>query len=505
MSGSSSSSGKMSAHGAPKDARADPEAIAREVLRLGELAEYEVLLRLLGDPVGPGKPAVARKAFLRISMLIHPDKLPQFRDATKAFQLLVEAFERHQVGAAAPASKAKPGRAALSRSNDGCFRTEVMCPRCAAPWGKSVEGNPDYFYNFMMQGLRRFTCATCLLSFGCLTARHKCPYCSYSFEYSPELYHQKIKCGNPGCEKKFGFMMYHASNNAIKTAMDQALAMLEEQSRLDESKRSRAARAARRGGEDKGKLAETAFALGLRDVCPRCGLELATVEEGAQLRHLRECNDSAAHKKHQKAVQKQEAEDKAAADKESAQHSAIGSATWSFLGGAAEQLWMLEEEHLKKLCKEEGLSAAGGRVALISRLAEVLATRRSLPGPASLPKDLHRLGDEQLAAVCAAHRLKGPRSREARLDALEDLRLGITEAPALPAPKALAITDGKGHTAAAKAAGKAKASTKSTALVKAKAKAKAKAKTKSKAKAKAENVSPVQSTGSPAKRRRAST
>ena len=44
--------------------------------------------------------------------------------------------------------------------------TSPCCPAWAEP-GKKVEGNPDYFYNFMMEGLKSFTCSTCLLKFLC--------------------------------------------------------------------------------------------------------------------------------------------------------------------------------------------------------------------------------------------------------------------------------------------------------------------------------------------------
>ena len=39
----------------------------------------------------------------------------------------------------------------LSRSNEGCHRTSIRCPRCKQPWSEgTLDGNPDYFYNFMM-------------------------------------------------------------------------------------------------------------------------------------------------------------------------------------------------------------------------------------------------------------------------------------------------------------------------------------------------------------------
>ena len=128
-----------------------------------------------------------RKAYLKLSMIIHPDKLTQykFEDATKAFQALVGAFEsltRPDVPVDGGVdSKAKK----ISRSNAGCVVTTVKCPRCKVAWGAKTDGNPDYFYNFMMTGLKSYTCSTCLFEFGCMAAIHCCVFCKHEFEYSP--------------------------------------------------------------------------------------------------------------------------------------------------------------------------------------------------------------------------------------------------------------------------------------------------------------------------------
>ena len=78
-----------------------------------------------------------RKEYLLISRLIHPDKIGrEFGMATKAFQLLVSAYE----GLSQPdLTKADMGKAkgkTLSRSNEGCFVTPVHCPRCGVAWGQ---------------------------------------------------------------------------------------------------------------------------------------------------------------------------------------------------------------------------------------------------------------------------------------------------------------------------------------------------------------------------------
>ena len=52
----------------------------------------------------------------------------RFAGATKAFQLLCEAFDTltaPEVSASKAKRKAQP---ALPRSNDNCFRTKVSCP-----------------------------------------------------------------------------------------------------------------------------------------------------------------------------------------------------------------------------------------------------------------------------------------------------------------------------------------------------------------------------------------
>jgi len=84
--------------------------------------------------------------------------------AKKAFQVLVDAFERitnpesHDEG-----KKVKEGTA-LERTNENCFRTRLDCPRCKQEWGTSIDGLPPYAYTFMMTGLKPYHCSTCLTS-----------------------------------------------------------------------------------------------------------------------------------------------------------------------------------------------------------------------------------------------------------------------------------------------------------------------------------------------------
>eukprot|EP00978_Attheya_sp_CCMP212_P030713 scaffold114029_cov39-Attheya_sp.AAC.1 len=162
-------------------------ALAEAVLSLADAAIISPIRILqLSDPaLQPTSPtADLRKAYLKISLHIHPDRIGrEFKEATKAFQILVTAYETLTSPDYIPSDesatkKGKKKAAQISRSNEGCFRTLVYCPRCSARWGDKVEGNPEWSYNIMMQGLQSFHCATCLLKFGCMSAQHRCPWVS---------------------------------------------------------------------------------------------------------------------------------------------------------------------------------------------------------------------------------------------------------------------------------------------------------------------------------------
>ena len=112
----------------------------------------------------------------------------------------------------------------LSRSNEGCFVTPVHCPRCGVAWGQAMDGLEKAAYTHLMvaplslffvsarkpsavritpvcngaqlcvtppcgwpqTGIKTYCCSTCLCTFGCMTAVHKCPGCRKPFEYSPD-------------------------------------------------------------------------------------------------------------------------------------------------------------------------------------------------------------------------------------------------------------------------------------------------------------------------------
>ena len=237
---SSSSSSSASQGASGNNSGIDPVAIAQKVLEYAENEDYEGILNMTrtsaSDPIiSRATPVnIMRKAYLKLSLIIHPDKIGRiFNQATKAFQALVKAFDSltsvdidvsGDTGAARGGPKGKGGAMfTISRSNEGCYRTRVWyvlfhvlylsyyssiryplltqtrvsavvccyvsvlmfaylmcdsCPRCRQPWSEgTLDGNPTYFYNFLMQGLKCYTCSTCLCEFGCMTAIHKCPHC----------------------------------------------------------------------------------------------------------------------------------------------------------------------------------------------------------------------------------------------------------------------------------------------------------------------------------------
>ena len=96
-----------------------------------------------------------RGAYRRLCRLVHPDKLRGFDGATRAFQALVTALDR-VTGSDLPVESEEADKGpGIERTNEGCVRTIVKCPRCEEPWGASKnEGLPDYSYNLLMTGLR---------------------------------------------------------------------------------------------------------------------------------------------------------------------------------------------------------------------------------------------------------------------------------------------------------------------------------------------------------------
>mmetsp|Transcript_88595 Transcript_88595/g.171577 ORF Transcript_88595/g.171577 Transcript_88595/m.171577 type:complete len:341 (-) Transcript_88595:290-1312(-) len=202
----------------------------------------------------------------------------------------------------------------------------------------------------------------------------------------------------------------------------------------------------RRRGRDEDneqECAEQAFALGLKDECPRCGLSFLEMVgqsgEDDQREHLMTCSDTNAiasnrAKKGEKAAA-QALKEKAA----TAQADAEALATWHFMGAKPEQLWLLSEDQLQQQCSDKGVdtepttqssdsskpskskssqSSSSRKEALISALVSSRAlvttsSSSSSAGPTTkrgrfhdadaLPSDLHSLPLEELRSVLAGH------------------------------------------------------------------------------------------------------
>ena len=113
-----------------------------------------------------------RKAYLKLSIRVHPDKNGGSGEAKLAFQHLVFALERlSQPGGAASGKSAGGGSssaaaaprqrvdtAALNpRSNEGCVQHKILCPRCGMDWPRKELGLEDAAYNFFMSALKEYS------------------------------------------------------------------------------------------------------------------------------------------------------------------------------------------------------------------------------------------------------------------------------------------------------------------------------------------------------------
>lgn len=114
--------------------RPDAIAVAKKVLELGSYDDFESILNIA---IPKGRPLITalspvsqmRKAYLKLSLLIHPDKLgSSFPEAKTAFQSLVRAFESLSSPTVEPdtETKTKAGKhKQLKRSNEVTARMPV--------------------------------------------------------------------------------------------------------------------------------------------------------------------------------------------------------------------------------------------------------------------------------------------------------------------------------------------------------------------------------------------
>ena len=108
-----------------------------------------------------------RKAYLKLSRKIHPDKHGGSAEAKRAFQCLVVAFDTLSNPTADDdddddnngGKRRKVQR--VQRSNAGCYKTRIHCPRCKIQWGTSLLGLEKGSYNFFMQAIKQYVCGRC--------------------------------------------------------------------------------------------------------------------------------------------------------------------------------------------------------------------------------------------------------------------------------------------------------------------------------------------------------
>ena len=151
------------------------------------------------------------------------------------------------------------------------------------------------------------------------------------------------------------------------------------------------------------------------NVCPKCGYALGKRDgQDEAQEHLRNCTDV---KKIQAFQRRKRIEAEAAAEKvkrRAAQDEVTNMSSWEFLGGDNENMWMLTDDGLRKLCKQYQLEETGSKDEMIGRLvrhrnaldASRLLTDEagggragkgtSIPTHLSLPSNLESMSVHQL-------------------------------------------------------------------------------------------------------------
>jgi len=312
----------------------------------------------------------------------------------------------------------------IKRSNEGCFRTVVRCPRCKAKWGMPLSGLPDYCYNIFMQALKSYCCTECLLEFGCMSAINLCPHCNKQFDYDPNDYHRHVTCGNDKCTKTFGFFEFKISTRYEK---DLRVELKEAQINMlkkREALQARAKRGSRKSNETENlAIQEELFLRKLIDECPRCG---EIPEDGSYeslSHHLQNCNDSNKHSEYAKRKRELEEEKNAKQGKITKQEDMQTMKAWEYLGSEQSQLYLLSAAALRKKCEEVNISTTGlQKNDMIANLAAQNQNCNLLTNGSkqqnqkiqfdreSLPDNLQSLSVSQLLSICACHGYK-PKSK----------------------------------------------------------------------------------------------
>lgn len=413
--------------------------------------DHVFVLSLSGKPVkGSSDKAELRKAYLLLSAKVHPDKNQGSQDSIKAFQVLLNSYERlanpekflkDADDDEQPKKRQKTER--FTRSNAGCFKTKIKCPQCREEWGGASLGLEDAAYNFFMTGLKQYYCHICSCLFGCMTGLHYCPHCRKEFQYDPDDYHSKVTCGNEKCRKEFGFWMFKVSERREREVRQEAKELHEQRLKKAAQKNRRAKRAGNRGGDgDAGndlRLQEQLFLIALRDTCPRCGWELERGEKVEEARlHLDDCNDKRKIQEYQEKIRKEKA---AKAEKESTKSSeeeVLAFKQWEMNGRQVGQLWMLSDKMLKKQCGNFNLPDGGKRFEMIKRLSEYLRSHEVLmitdgktnttsevkydrcgiknADEDDLPQNLHAMEREELQDLLASYNIKFNAKKDVKKD-----------------------------------------------------------------------------------------
>jgi len=420
---------------------------------LANEGDYVFILSLSGKIVkASSSKAELRKSYLLLSAKVHPDKNPGSQISKKAFQAVLESFERlanpekfeDDDDDGKPAKKRQKTER-FTRGNSGCFLTKIKCPRCRDRWNTNDLGLEDSSYNFLMQGIKQYICGGCFAKFGCMTALHFCPHCNKTFEYDPDDYHRKITCGNDKCSKEFGFMMFKVSERREteirREVKDENEALAKKRAQM----KRRAERADKRVGtiSNEDRVQEQLFLLKLLDNCPRCGWELERglkVEDAKE--HLDNCNDEKEIAAYKKKIAGMKAAKVKKGEQEELQEDVQAFKTWEHNGRQVGQLWMLSETTLVKECKKFSLSTDGNKVELITRLGRVIRDRERkmlTMGPQhekmishdvtpihkvdeeDLPKNLETMERDELACVAASYGIDFDHGKDVKTDLVKKL------------------------------------------------------------------------------------
>ena len=366
--------------GAPTSASVDDaDSLIAAILEAG--SDYAAVLCLSSMSITENSTSKdMRKAYLKLSRKVHPDKNRGNGDAKAAFQALVVAFDRlsqpdlfadEEAGGLGGDARRKANakaREQVVRGNGGCYKTYIGCPRCHMEWGKKELGLEDAAYNFFMSGLKQYVCGRCACLFGCMTATHKCPRCRKPFEYDANDYHRKVTCGNKGCTTPFGFYYFKVSKRRYADVRREVKEEHERRAKKAAAQKRRRARASVRThsapvAASEQQQQDNLFIRGLLDACPRCGVHASIIANGQRFKselakeHLKGCTD----KKAQAMYRKKQAEAKArkleAESMQAREADLLAEKQWEFNGRQIGQLWMLSESSLHRKCLEFSLCA----------------------------------------------------------------------------------------------------------------------------------------------------